>query len=71
MSQRQFLPVDEDSMDTEREFNLNEMSAMDYLKQVRFERKTIPQVVTVHPMVNSDAGSSTGNHSEVRKSECR
>jgi gem associated protein 2 len=53
MSQRQFLPLDEDSMDIEREFNLENMSAMDYLKQVRFERKTIPQVVTVHPMVNS------------------
>ena len=52
MSQRQFLPVDEDSMDTDREFNLNEMTAMDYLKQVRFERRTIPQVVTVHPMVS-------------------
>ena len=52
MSQRQFLPLDEDSMDTDREFNLNEMTAMEYLKQVRFERRTIPQVVTVHPMVS-------------------
>lgn len=53
MTQRQFLPLDEDSIDTEREFDLNSMSAMEYLKQVRFERKTIPQVVTVHPMMSN------------------
>lgn len=66
MSQRQFLPLDEDSMDIEREFNLSEMSAMDYLKQVKFERKTIPQVVTVHPMVNPQLEASPEQHPEVR-----
>lgn len=58
MSQRQFLPLDEGSHDCEQEFNLISMSAMDYLKQVRFERKKIPQVVTVHPLRNSEAIAS-------------
>ena len=51
MSQKQFLPIDDDSLDAcEQEFDLSTMSATDYLKQVRFERKKIPQVVTVHPL---------------------
>ena len=56
MAQRPFLPVDEDSLDNEieREFDLDKMSANDYLKQVIFERKKIPQVVTVHPMRSND-----------------
>lgn len=53
MSQRQCLPIDDSSSDNEQDFDLSNMSALDYLKQVRFERKTIPVVVTVHPMVST------------------
>lgn len=58
MSQRQCLPLD-DSSENEQEFDLSSMSAIEYLKQVRYERKTIPQVVTVHPMVNLQAAEPT------------
>lgn len=54
MSQRQFLPLDEDSIEVEQEFDLHRMTAVMYLKQVRFERKMIPQVVTVHPLIRSE-----------------
>lgn len=64
MSQRQFIPLDEDSLDCEREFDLTKMSAMDYLKGVRFERKTIPQVVTVHPL-RITTSSDTDSPSEA------
>lgn len=53
MSQRQCLPIDDSSSDTEQEFDLSKMSALEYLKKVRFERKNIPMVVTVHPMLSS------------------
>jgi Survival motor neuron (SMN) interacting protein 1 (SIP1) len=51
--------LDEDSLESEREFDLSAMSAMDYLKQVRSERKKIPQVVTVHPLRESEASASS------------
>lgn len=66
MSQRQFLPLDEDSRECDQEFNLTTMSAIDYLKQVRFERKKIPQVVTVHPLRDSEASSSSDQQQEVK-----
>lgn len=66
MSQRQFLPLDEDSIDCEREFDLSTMSAISYLKQVRLERKKIPQVVTVHPLRNSEPATSE-NKEEVKR----
>ncbi|CRL03075.1 CLUMA_CG016533, isoform A [Clunio marinus] len=53
MSQRQCLPVD-DSSDSDHEFDLTKMTALDYLKKVRCERKKIAQVVTVHPMRNGE-----------------
>lgn len=59
MSQRQFIPLDEDSLDCEREFDLTKMTAMDYLKGVRFERKILPQVVTVHPFQSQEASEHT------------
>lgn len=67
MSQRQFLPLDEDSLDSELEYNLSTMSAMDYLKQVRFERKNIPQVVTVHPLRVLEASTSEVSMELIRK----
>lgn len=56
MSQRQCLPVNDNadaSPESEQEFELLNMSAVNYLKQVRFERRKIPQIVTVHPLVTS------------------
>lgn len=51
MSQRQFLPLDEDSREpVDQEFNLTTMTPAEYLRQVRFERKNIPQVVRVAPL---------------------
>ena len=58
MSQRQFFPFEEDSIEIEREFNLATMSANDYLKQVRLQRKRIPQVVTVHPLIRLEPAKS-------------
>lgn len=49
--QRQFLPLDEDSREPiDQEFNLSTMTPESYLKQVRLERKNIPQVVRVAPL---------------------
>lgn len=53
MSQRQCLPIDDDSSESEQEFDLSKMSAIDYLKQVRYERKKLPPIVTVHPMTTN------------------
>ncbi|KAG5677306.1 hypothetical protein PVAND_007075 [Polypedilum vanderplanki] len=48
MSSRQCLPIDEDSSsDSELNFNLEEISALKYLKQVRSERKKIPKIVSI------------------------
>lgn len=54
MSQRLFIPFDEDSIENEQEFNLISMTALDYLRQVRFERRKIPQVVSVTRPHNSN-----------------
>lgn len=49
MSQRQFFSIsDDDDDDDDVEFNLSTMSAMDYLKCVRLERKQIPEIVTIN-----------------------
>lgn len=72
MSQRQCLPLD-DSSDSEQElkFDLTNMDSTTYLKQVRNERKKIPQIVTVHPMRFSQPSSdqqvkSAGSFSKVK-----
>jgi hypothetical protein len=68
MSQRQCLPVDDDdSPMSDEEFDLSKMSAIDYLKQVRFERRKIPQIVTVHPMRSSESSSTFDRPETVRE----
>lgn len=53
MSQRQCLPIEEDEeeVDSDQDFDMNNDSAAKYIQKVRFERNRIPQIVTVHPMV--------------------
>ena len=48
MSQRQCLPIDneESSKDSEFNFDLGQLSALEYLKKVRSGRKKLPQIVT-------------------------
>jgi hypothetical protein len=47
MSQRQCLPVDEDeSTDSELNFDLSNISAAEYLRKVRSERKKVAEIVT-------------------------
>lgn len=64
MSQRLFIPFDEDSIENEQEFNLISMTALDYLKQVRFERRKIPQVVSVTRPHNSNLNDAVNE--EIR-----
>lgn len=53
MSQRQCLPLgdDEEVMDADQDFDLDNDSAAKYLAKVRSQRNRIPQIVTVHPLV--------------------
>lgn len=69
MSQRLFIPLDEDSLDCEREFDLTKMSAMEYLKGVRFERKTIPQIVTVRAEVRANNPEGSGAEKTFESSQ--
>lgn len=50
MSQRQFFSISDDEEEgggQDVEFDLSTMTAMDYLKRVRSERKKIQEIVTV------------------------
>lgn len=72
MSQRQFLPLPDDvgSSDSEHEFDLSNMSALEYLKQVRFERRKIPEVVTIqnnYTKSTSEQHQEVGSQSKLRK----
>lgn len=52
MSQRQCLPLDEDSSNSDQDFDMDNDSAAKYLKKVISQRNRIPQIVSVvAPMV--------------------
>lgn len=63
MSQRQCLPIDdeenEDSSDSEMDYDVTQISALKYLQKVRNERKKIPQIVTSSIPVEFEVVTST------------
>lgn len=71
MSQRQCLPLDEDeddqSTDSEMDYDVSQLSALKYLKKVRNERRRIPQIVsTTIPAKYEVTSSSNDLHSRER-----
>lgn len=60
MSQRQFFSISDDEEECDAEFDLSTMTAMDYLKRVRYERKQIQEIVTVRIEKAEEADNQVG-----------
>lgn len=65
MSQRQCLPLDEDeddqSTDSEMDYDVSQLSALKYLKKVRAERRKIPEIVSTTIPAKYEVTSSSND----------
>lgn len=67
MSQRQCLPLDEESSASDQDFDMDNDSAAKYLKKVISQRNRIPQIVSVAPMMVHREIEESPTTEEIKK----